>query len=241
MYCSDCGADNKGTASFCRKCGVRLDGDDETRVAGRRELDDETVLAARDEEQTTLRQRTETPVFRPMPAATKESEPVGVRESAPPSRSSYGDDDMEIFSISPTLMFVKGGYVLAALGAVLLVALVSALAASLVPTTIAVLLGLGLLLLPAYYHLKKRLVRYVLTETKLQIDTGLIARETRNVPLRRIQDVTVTTSILQRLLGFGDIVVDNASEDGGKLVLDDIDSPRKYADMLLRQMSRLDR
>jgi hypothetical protein len=40
------------------------------------------------------------------------------------------------------------------------------------------------------------------------------------------------------MLGFGDVVIDNASEDGGKLVLKNINSPKKHADLLLRQMRR---
>jgi nitrogen fixation protein len=47
------------------------------------------------------------------------------------------------------------------------------------------------------------------------------------VPLCRIQDVTISSTIPQRLLGFGDIVIDNASEQGGKIVLKNINSPRR--------------
>ena len=56
------------------------------------------------------------------------------------------------------------------------------------------------------------MVRYTLTDSKVEIDTGLIARTTRNIPLTKIQDVTVSASIPQRLLGFGDLLIDNASE-----------------------------
>lgn len=75
----------------------------------------------------------------------------------------------------------------------------------------------------------------------LEIDSGFISRTTRNVPLRRIQDVTVTTTVLQRLLGFGDLVVDNASEDVGKVVLKNINTPKKYADKLLAQIRKSER
>lgn len=157
---------------------------------------------------------------------------VAVRGSATPIKSE------PIFSISPTLMFIKGGYVLTVIAAFLLVALFAVVG---IPWWIAVAVGVLLLLVPAYYHLKQRMVRYSLTDTTIEIDKGLISRSTQNVPLRRIQDVTVSSSFLQRLLGFGDIVVDNASETGGKVILDNIDSPRKYADLLLDQMRRLDR
>lgn len=142
-----------------------------------------------------------------------------------------------VFRIGPTMKFVKLGYVLTALGAVLLVALLA-----LTPLTIwlAVIFGLLLFLIPAYFHLRQRMISYSLTGQCIEVDSGLISRTTRNIPLDRIQDVTVSTSVTQRLLGFGDLVIDNASEDGGKIVIRNIDSPRQYADVLLSHMRRIE-
>ena len=151
------------------------------------------------------------------------------------------DEEAEIFSIRPTLIFVKAGYVLAAIGALLLVALTSAFLFQVVSISLSVLVGLLLFLIPAFFHLKQKLVRYTLTDSKLEIDAGLISRTTRSVPIRRIQDVTVSATVVQRLLGFGDLVIDNASENGGKLVLKNINTPRTYADMLLGQMRLLEK
>lgn len=150
-------------------------------------------------------------------------------------------NEKEIFSISPTLMFVKAGYVLAAIGALLFVALLSGFLWTIVPVWLAIILSLALFLIPAFYHFKQKLVRYRLTDSTLEIDSGFISRTTRNVPIRRIQDVTVTTSVVQRLLGFGDLLVDNASEDGGKVVLKNINTPKEYADVLLKQMRENER
>ena len=97
---------------------------------------------------------------------------------------------------------------------------------------------MSLLLIPAYYHLRRNTVRYTVTDSKLEIDTGLIARTTRNIPLSKIQDVTVSASIPQRILGFGDIIVDNASEIGGTIVMRNVSNPRHYADLLLRELRR---
>ena len=149
------------------------------------------------------------------------------------------DDEARIFSISPTLKFVKAGYALAAVGALLLVVILAMFTP--VPPWAAVLAGLLLFLMPAFYHFKQKMMRYTLTDTKLEIDEGFIARRTRNVPLRRIQDVTVQASVSQRMLGFGDLMIDNASDEGGKVVLKNIDTPREYADMVLKQMRRLER
>jgi uncharacterized membrane protein YdbT with pleckstrin-like domain len=97
---------------------------------------------------------------------------------------------------------------------------------------------LALLLIPAYYHLKRNMISYTLTDAKIEIDQGLIARTTRNVPLRNIQDVTVRASITQRILGYGDIIVENASELGGTTILENIQDPRRHADLLLRELRR---
>jgi uncharacterized membrane protein YdbT with pleckstrin-like domain len=150
----------------------------------------------------------------------------------------------EIYTVSPTLMFVKIGYAAAVAAAFLLAAVVAGIFQAVTPFG-AVVLGLVLCLLfligPAFYHLRQKLVRYRLTETTVEIDRGLVARTTQNIPLRRVQDVTVSSTVFQRMLGFGDIVIDNASEQGGKVVLRNISRPRKYADLLLRQMHLLDR
>jgi len=147
------------------------------------------------------------------------------------------NEDLEqvIFTVRPTMIFIKLGYalaVLAAFAAVLLLAWID------VPAMISVPVGLALLLVPAYYHLRRNMVRYTLTDSKLEIDTGLVARTTRNIPLSKIQDVTVSASIPQRMLGFGDLIVDNASEVGGTIVLHNISNPRHFADLLLRQLRR---
>ena len=147
------------------------------------------------------------------------------------------DPDLEhtIFTVRPTMIFIKTGYALAVVAGVALVFLLATLGLS---ASLSIPLALALLLIPAYYHIRRNMVRYTVTDSKLQIDTGLIARTTRNIPLSKVQDVTVSASIPQRLLGFGDIIVDNASDFGGQTVMHNISSPRHYADLLLRELRR---
>lgn len=148
-----------------------------------------------------------------------------------------GFDDLErtIFTVRPTLIFVKLGYALAVLGAIALVFLLALID---VPPYISIPLGLALLLIPAYFHIRRNMIRYTLTDSKVEIDTGLIARTTRNIPLSKIQDVTVSASIPQRMMGFGDLIVDNASDEAGSTILHNINKPRHYADLLLRELRR---
>lgn len=151
-----------------------------------------------------------------------------------------GEHDLEqvIFTTRPTLIFVKLGYVAAVIAAILVTILLAMIPGIEVPFYISLPLALSLLLVPAFYHLKRNMLRYTLTDSKIEIDYGLISRTTRNIPLSKIQDVTVMASIWQRMLRFGDVVVDNASEEGGTTVLKNINTPRHYADLLLRELRR---
>jgi membrane protein YdbS with pleckstrin-like domain len=147
------------------------------------------------------------------------------------------DHDLEhtVFTVRPTMIFIKAGYALAVIAGIALVFLLAWLG---VPASISIPLALALLLIPGYYHMRRNMIRYTVTDATLQIDTGLIARTTKNIPLSKIQDVTVSASIPQRMMGFGDIIIDNASEMGGSIVMHNISSPRHYADLLLRELRR---
>lgn len=171
------------------------------------------------------------------PVRDPEETRIARAPAATPAR--YAEDsDVEnvIFTVRPTLLFVKIGYIAAIVGAVLLTILLAMI--DFIPIYVSLPIALGLLLIPAYYHIKRNMIRYTVTDSKIEIDYGLIARTTRNVPLSKIQDVTVSASILQRILGFGDVVIDNASEIGGSTILHNINNPRHYADLLLRELRR---
>lgn len=154
------------------------------------------------------------------------------------------DGERQIFSITPTMKFVRFGYAAAAFGALFLaafLAFVSRLAGVEISAWYGVFIGLSLLLIPAFYHLKQKTVRYTLTDAKIEIESGLISKTTKNIPLRSIQDVTVAANVSQRMLGFGSLIVDNAGDASSKIVLKNIDAPKKYADVLLKQMRRLNK
>ena len=167
------------------------------------------------------------------------SDPEATRIARLQSRAleTSGDQDLEhtVFTVRPTMIFVKVGYALAVITGIALVILLASLG---VPASISIPLGLALLLIPAYYHIRRNMVKYTVTDSKLQIDTGLIARTTKNIPLSKVQDVTVSATIPQRIMGIGDIIIDNASEIGGSIVMHNISKPRHYADLLLRELRR---
>jgi membrane protein YdbS with pleckstrin-like domain len=217
--CHNCGAALTQSARFCAACGAPADSE-QTRYAPDF-ASEETRVAA------------------PRPRAV-EPLPVEPLQSPAPARREQLTDTEEkvIFKVRPTLLFIKIGYALAALGAVLLVALLAWQHWVPISPYVSIPLALALLLIPAYKHLMRNTILYTLTDSKIEMDRGLVSRTTRNIPLRNIQDVTVTTSVPQRLLRFGDLVIDNASEASGTTVLHNIPDPRRHADLLLRELRR---
>jgi membrane protein YdbS with pleckstrin-like domain len=226
----NCGTDIQANVRFCPSCGAPAD-TEATRIASRGgqppSPDAARVRAPFDQDMNALR--------RPEQVASLRREP-----HTPTPRPPQEADEAEriIFSVRPTFLFIGIGYVLAAVAAVGLSILLAMFAGQYVSASIAVLLTLPLLLIPAFKHLKRNTIKYTLTDSKIEIDQGLIARKTRNIPLRNIQDVTVSTTIPQRLFGFGDLVIENANEVGGQTLLDNIPQPRRHAELLLREMRR---
>lgn len=142
-----------------------------------------------------------------------------------------------IFTARPTFLFIAIGYALAALAAILLTGIFAFFLPNL-SIWLSLVLTLPLLLIPAFRHLKRNTVRYTLTDSRVEFAQGLMVRTTRNIPLRSIQDVTVTATILQRMLGFGSVLIDDASEQGGTTALRDIPQPHRHAEIILNELRR---
>jgi uncharacterized membrane protein YdbT with pleckstrin-like domain len=62
---------------------------------------------------------------------------------------------------------------------------------------------------------------YVLTDHRLIVRRGIIARSGRDIPLARINDVSFSHTAFERILGCGTLVVESAGERG-QLTLTDI-------------------
>jgi membrane protein YdbS with pleckstrin-like domain len=217
MHCTNCGAYIPPGARFCAGCGAPAADPEVTRYAG----------GAQQQQQ---------------PYAPPQQPYAPQMQAPPPSaynpvrQQSASAVEQQIFKTRPTLLFIKIGYGLAALGAILVIVLLASYTNA--PWWVSLPIALALLLIPAYYHLKRNMVQYTLTSNKLEIDEGFISRTTRNFPLRNIQDVTVSTTVMQRILGYGNVVIEDASELGGSTIMRNIHNPRQYADLLLREMGR---
>jgi uncharacterized membrane protein YdbT with pleckstrin-like domain len=78
-------------------------------------------------------------------------------------------------------------------------------------------LVVGLLLL-GFYSLRPFLrwitTHFVITDRRVLVRTGILARSGRDVPLSRINDITFSHTFLERLLGCGTLVIESAGERG---------------------------
>jgi uncharacterized membrane protein YdbT with pleckstrin-like domain len=155
-----------------------------------------------------------------------------------------GTDERVLFTLRPTMIFVLIRYIVSSIVVVAAAAVMGVLnnrnpQAVNGMTAFLVILAIGLVAFafPIYHHIQRLREVYTLTDHKLEMRFGLIAKTVRNIPLRNIQDVTVTSSIWQRFLNLGDIEIDSASETG-KIILDDIHHPERYANMILAELRR---
>jgi membrane protein YdbS with pleckstrin-like domain len=72
---------------------------------------------------------------------------------------------------------------------------------------LSLLLFLGLLI-------RARADEFVVTDRRVIHKMGVFAHETRQCPLSKVQDITVDQSVWSRLLGYGDVFIETASEAG---------------------------
>jgi uncharacterized membrane protein YdbT with pleckstrin-like domain len=76
---------------------------------------------------------------------------------------------------------------------------------------VAVVLIFWFTLLP---YLRWVTTRYVLTTDRLILRTGIVARHGRDVPLNRVNDVSFSENLLERILRSGTLVIESAGERG---------------------------
>jgi uncharacterized membrane protein YdbT with pleckstrin-like domain len=75
-------------------------------------------------------------------------------------------------------------------------------------------------------------------EDSIETDTGLIARRIGNVQIFRIRDLALRQSILNRLLGVGDVLVTSTDQSTPHLAIRGVRDPRAVYDTLRELVSR---
>lgn len=83
---------------------------------------------------------------------------------------------------------------------------------------VALVLVVTMFLVPV---LRWRTTLFVLTSKRIVVRTGILSRTGRDIPLTRVNDVTFTHNLLERMLGCGTLTVESAGERG-QVELDDV-------------------
>jgi uncharacterized membrane protein YdbT with pleckstrin-like domain len=81
---------------------------------------------------------------------------------------------------------------------------------------------------------------FVLTTERLIFRTGVVAKFGREIPLERINDVTFSQSLLERMIGAGDLLLESAGEHGQSR-FSNIRDPEAVQLEIYRQMEANDR
>jgi membrane protein YdbS with pleckstrin-like domain len=76
-------------------------------------------------------------------------------------------------------------------------------------------------------RIRANMDEFVVTNRRVIRKVGLIAREVQHAPLEKIQDITIEQGIMGRMLGYGTVIVETASEKG-MLIFPAVASPESF-------------
>ena len=132
--------------------------------------------------------------------------------------------------IRPSMKFIKAGYAITllvvAVGIVLTYQRLSPSYPAWLPA-----LWLLLFLWPIKRHIQRQAIKMTISGDKLRYETGLASKSTRIIQLSKVQDVRVVQSVMQRMLGVGDISIETAGENS-RLVVANLDQPQQLAEQI---------
>jgi uncharacterized membrane protein YdbT with pleckstrin-like domain len=83
-----------------------------------------------------------------------------------------------------------------------------------------VAVGLALLLFTVIPIMRWLFTNFVLTTDRVITRRGIIAKQSKEIPLERINDVAFNQTVLERMIGAGDILIESAGERGQTRITD---------------------
>jgi uncharacterized membrane protein YdbT with pleckstrin-like domain len=78
---------------------------------------------------------------------------------------------------------------------------------------------------------------YTLTDQRIKIETGVFGRQSKMIPIDRVQDCTTKQSLVGRMLGYGRVEIDAAGAQGAE-VLDHLPNPSAFRDQVFVQSEK---
>src|SRR6266568_3402152 len=80
-------------------------------------------------------------------------------------------------------------------------------------------------------------ISYTLTDQRIKIESGVFGRQSKMIPIDRIQDCTTRQSLVGRVLGYGRVEVDAAGAQGAE-ILEHLPHPGTFRDQVFVQSER---
>jgi len=150
-----------------------------------------------------------------------------------------GDERIEwtgrpsLFTITPQLVVS----VVVGIGGALAVAALDSVVDGGVPAVVRLLPLLAALSILVVVLLRWYRVRYVITSTQVYIKRGFLSLDVDQIRLARIQNTQLSQSILERLLGYGDVVAYTAGSDTLNIEFNAVPNPSRVNETLSRLLS----
>jgi len=95
-----------------------------------------------------------------------------------------------------------------------------------------VVLPLVVLVVPLSMHVKRLQMTLRLEDHHLTLERGFLSRTRRTLDMAKIQDVTVKQTLRQRMIGVGDLILEDAGQTGA-MDIRNLDRPRAIADFII--------
>jgi uncharacterized membrane protein YdbT with pleckstrin-like domain len=95
--------------------------------------------------------------------------------------------------------------------------------------TLAAIAIAGLWLIVVYIRWQS--TSYTLTDQRIKIESGVFGRQSKMIPIDRVQDCTTRQSLIGRMLGYGRVEIDAAGAQGPE-VLDHLPNPGVFRDQV---------
>ena len=88
-----------------------------------------------------------------------------------------------------------------------------------------------------FTFLKWRTTNFVVTTDRLIFRSGMVAKQGREIPLQRVNDISFNQSFFERMIGAGDLMIESAGEHGQEQFTD-VRRPFDIQNQIYEQMER---
>jgi uncharacterized membrane protein YdbT with pleckstrin-like domain len=151
-------------------------------------------------------------------------------------RDLLADHEEIVFDLKPHWVAVVPSvlWTVVAIAIVVAATILSAGTAVLIALGVAVLLWLFLAVPP---FVTWQFTHFVLTTDRLITRSGVFAKHSKEIPLERINDVAFSQSVLDRILGAGDLLIESAGERGQGRI-SNVRSPERVQLMIFEESEK---